>query len=187
MCDPRWFYRTDAEWVALVERLKLTPCPHCHVVGALNRHGSLSGFDDTSPQRQTLRARRLFCSNRHQRPGCGRTISVWVANRIRRSGLTTGTLWAFLEQAVVGSLAQAIRRSPPRRSGRSWQRAWARFRLAQSRIRTALLSRSPPPTGPPGPGRRPDLAQVLAHLQATLPDHDDPLAAFQRATRSFIL
>jgi hypothetical protein len=64
--DPRWFCRDDAEWTALVERLKLTPCPHCRAVGTLIRHGVLTGFDDSSPRR-TVRARRIFCSNRHRR------------------------------------------------------------------------------------------------------------------------
>ena len=187
MSHHRWFYRDESDWIALVERLKLTPCPHCQTVGTLNRHGSLRGFDDSSPQRKTLRARRVFCSNRHRRPGCGRTASVWIATKIRRSSLTTGTLGAFLRPAVVGSLADAIRDAAARRSPRSWYRIWARFHRAQSRIRTALLSRGPPPTGPPAPARRPDLAHVLAHLHATFPHAECPFAAFQQATRSFIL
>src|SRR5438270_11372356 len=51
----RWFYRSADEWNAIVERLKQTPCPHCKVVGTLIRHGFLYGFDDSSPQRKTLR------------------------------------------------------------------------------------------------------------------------------------
>ena len=74
--DERWFCRDEAEWAAIVERLKLTPCPHCRTVGTLIRHGVLTGFDDSS-SRRTVRARRIFCSNRHRRCGCGRTVSVW--------------------------------------------------------------------------------------------------------------
>ncbi len=37
--EERWFYRSDQEWTAIAERLKLTPCPHCKVVGTLIRHG----------------------------------------------------------------------------------------------------------------------------------------------------
>ena len=93
----------------MTERLKLTPCPHCQVVGSLIRHGFLYGFDDTSPRRKTVRARRLFCSNRQARPGCGRTVSVWCADKIRRLSLTTACLWRFLQLAVAGSLRAAIR------------------------------------------------------------------------------
>ena len=77
MGEQRWFYRSDEEWHAVAERLKLTPCPHCKVVGTLIRHGFLYGFDDSSPRQKTVRARRIFCSNRNARPGCGRTFSVW--------------------------------------------------------------------------------------------------------------
>ena len=187
MGEPRWFYRDEREWVALVERLKLTPCPHCNTVGTLNRHGSLTGFDDSRPRRKTVRARRLFCSNRGRRPGCGRTTSVWIADKIRRLSVTTRTLGTFLRRAVADGLAAAIRAAPGPRSDRSWQRLWRRFDRAQSRLRTALLARGPPPDGAPAPARRPDLAHVLAHLHATFPDADCPLAAFQQATRSFVL
>jgi hypothetical protein len=40
--DQRWFCRGEAEWAAIVERLKLTACPHCRTVGTLIRHGVLS-------------------------------------------------------------------------------------------------------------------------------------------------
>ena len=53
MTDERWFYRTDDEWNAIVERLKLTPCPHCRAVGTLVRHGYLRGYDGDSLQRKS--------------------------------------------------------------------------------------------------------------------------------------
>jgi hypothetical protein len=140
----RWFCRDDAEWAALVERLKLTPCPHCRAVGTLIRHGVLTGFDDGTPRR-TVRARRIYCSNRHRRRGCGRTISVWSADKIRRLSLTTRTVWAFLKRAVAGTIAAAIHATNCVRSERTLRRVWTRFRRAQTAIRTALLNRGPPP------------------------------------------
>lgn len=187
MDPPRWFYHHEHEWAAIVERLKLTPCPHCKVVGTLIRHGSLTAFDDSSPRLKTLRARRIFCSNRHRRPGCGRTVSVWFVEKIRRLSVTTRTLWTFLQLAVSDGLAAAIRAVRCRRSDRTWQRIWRRFDRGQSRIRTALLARGPPPEVPPESSRRPDAAQVLAHLHAIFPHTDCPLAAFQQATRSFFV
>jgi hypothetical protein len=181
------FYRREEDWIAIVERLKQTACPHCHTVGMLIRHGALAGFDDTNPPRLTIRARRIYCSNRHRRRGCGRTESVRRADTIRRLGLTTRTLWAFLQRAVVGSLASAIRATDCPRSDRTLQRIWSRFDRGQSAIRTALLSRAPPPALPAEPFRRPAAAHVLAHLRATFPHDDCPIAAFQQATRaSFI-
>ena len=186
----RWFYRNAAEWLALAERLKQTACPHCRVVGTLIRHGFLYGFDDSSPRQQTVRARRIFCSNRQARPGCGRTFSVWLADKIRRLSLTTGALWRFLQRAAGAGILAAIRAAASPLSDRTWQRIWKRFNLGQSKIRTALSARCPPPElpprSPPEPPQRP-AAQVLAHLQAAFPDARCPIAAFQHALRTFFV
>ena len=184
MGDQPWFYRREEDWVAIVERLKQTACPHCNTVGMLIRHGTLSGFDDRTPQRRAIRARRVFCSNRYRRRGCGRTFSVRLAHTIRRLSLSTRTLWTFLRRAVVGTIAAAVRDANCPRSERTLQRIWKRFDRGQSAIRTALLSRGPPPELPADSARRPAAAQVLAHLRATFPHDDCPIAAFQRAMRS---
>jgi hypothetical protein len=183
MGDERWFCRGAEEWNALAERLKQMPCPHCKLIGTLIRHGYLYGFDDRSPKRQTVRARRLFCSNRQARPGCGRTFSVWYADKIRRLSLTTGCLWRFLQHAAAGSLRAATRAADGHLSDRTWQRIWKRFHHGQSKIRTALSARCPPPeltaTAP--------TTHVLAHLRAAFPDADCPIAAFQHALRTFFV
>jgi hypothetical protein len=181
------FTTHDHEWTAFVERLKLVACPHCRRVGMLVRHGYLRGYDDTSPRRKTVRARRVFCSNRHRRTGCGRTFSVWMASKIRRLSLTSWSLLVFLQRAAAGSLAAAIRETNASRSDRTLRRIWKRFDRGQSRLRTALHGRAPPPESLSPPARRPDAAQVLAHLHAAFPDVDCPIAAFQQATGTFFL
>jgi hypothetical protein len=184
--EARWFYRNDEEWIAIAERLKQTPCPHCKVVGTLIRHGFLRGFDDSSPPRTIVRARRVFCSNRNARPGCGRTFSVWIADKIRRLSLTAGGLWQFLKRAAAGSILGAIRTAACHLSDRTWQRIWKRFEQGQSKIRTLLSGLCPPPRLPPEPAHRP-AAQVLAHLQAAFPDEHCPIAAFQHSLRTFFV
>ncbi|MFO0814272.1 MAG: hypothetical protein U0796_13680 [Gemmatales bacterium] len=175
-----WFYRTEAEWTQWVERLKLMPCPHCQVAGTLNRHGILMGYDES--QRQVLRARRVYCSNRHSQRGCGRTFSVWLADKIRRLSLSTHVVWRFVREVIAGSLAAATRAMAYERSDRTWQRLWKRFQRAQSTLRSALIKRCPSPTLS---ANRPE-AQVIAHLQATFPV-DCPLAAFQHTIHLFCL
>lgn len=182
----RWFYRDDEEWNTIAERLKQIACPHCKVFGTLIQHGFLYGFDDRNPPRKTRRARRVFCSNRHRRPGCGRTFSVWLADKIRRLNLTTGSLWRFLRHAAAGPIAAAIH-ALEGRSDRTWQRLWKRFERGQSKIRTALLGRCPPPELPPRSPPQTPAAQVLAHLHAAFPDAPCPIAAFQHSLRTFFL
>jgi hypothetical protein len=180
--EERWFYRDAAEWSAIAERLKQTACPHCKVVGTLIRHGFLRGFDDSDPQRKTLRARRIFCSNRNARRGCGRTFSIWLADKIRRLSLTTGALWRLLQRAASDGILAALRGSDCQRSDRTWLRIWKRFDRGQSKIRTALSACCPPPEVP---GAHRPVAQVLAHLQAAFPNALCPIAAFQHALRTF--
>lgn len=187
MGEERWFYRSDEEWIAIAERLKQTPCPHCKVVGTLIRHGFLRGFDESNPPRRTVRARRIFCSNRQAQRGCGRTFSVWIADKIRRLSLTTASLWRFLQHAAAGPILAAVRHAAGPLSDRTWQRIWTRFDQAQTKIRTALAGRCPPPQLPLAePTHRP-AAQVLAHLQAAFPDAHCPIAAFQHSLRTFFL
>jgi hypothetical protein len=182
----QWFYRSEEQWNAIAERLKQTPCPHCNAHGTLIRHGFLYGFDETSPQRKILRARRIFCSNRNARPGCGRTFSVWLAHKIRRLSLTAHALWNFLQRAVAGSIAAAVRTANCHLSDRTWRRIWKRFDLGQSRIRTALSAHCPPPDPPPE-SSRPAAAQVLAHLQTAFPNHNCPIAVFQHEMRTLFV
>jgi hypothetical protein len=150
----------------------------------LIRHGYLYGFDDASPRQKTVRARRICCSNRHARRGCGRTFSVWLADKIRHLSLTTGTLWKFLQRVVAGTRAAAIRATKCHLSDRTWQRIWKRFDRNQSHLRTALLGRCRPPDLPASP--RP-AAHVLAHLQAAFPHADCPIAVFQTTMRTFFI
>jgi hypothetical protein len=182
------FYRDEKEWTSIVERLKQMPCPHCKTVGTLNQHGSLYGYDETSSRPTVLRAHRIFCSNRNARPGCGRTFSIWLADKIRRVKLTTRGLWQFLQNAVSDGIAAAIQAASDacRLSGQVLQRIWKRFDRGQSHIRTALLPKHPPPELP-SESRRSTQAQVLAHLQAAFPNADCPIAAFQQTTRIFFL
>ena len=184
MGEQRCFYRNAEEWNAFAQRLKLTPCPHCQLVGALIRHGFLYGFDDSNPHRKTLRARRIFCSNRNARRGCGRTFSVWAADKIRRLGLTTSALWRFLQRTVAHGICAASRASDCQLSLRTLLRIWKRFNLGQSMIRTALCGSCPPPELPAA--HRP-AAHVLAHLQAAFPDALCPIAAFQHTFRTFFV
>ena len=184
MSEERWFYRSDAEWTAIVERLKQTRCPHCKAVGTLIRHGFLRGYDESSSRAKTVRARRIICSNRNARRGCGRTFSVWLADKIRRLGLTTGALWRFLKHAAAGPVAAAIRTAGGHLSDRTWQRIWKRFDQGQSKIRTALSACCSPPQLPAS--QRP-AEHVLAHLLAAFPNAPCPIAAFQHALRTFFV
>ena len=160
----------------MLAALKTTACPHCKRVGNLIRHGFLRGYDEAHEHQPTIRARRVFCSNRKRASGCGRTFSVWEANRIRRLFLTADALWAFLKGAVAsGNKLQAFRDLQSGLSDSSPYRIWKRFLRAQSAIRTAPGRWRPPPRIT---SSRPE-ELTLAHLVAACGNHPSPIAAFQ--------
>ena len=186
MSERRWFSGDEEGFLAISEKLKVTACPHCKLTGLLVLHGFLRGYDESSPREKTIRARRIFCSNRNNRRGCGRTFSVWLADKIRRLSLSTGGLWTFLQSVVAEGISAAIRRVDCHLSDRQMQRIWKRFDLGQSQIRSALWPLCQPPELPARSPRSP-AAEVLAHLQAAFPKADCPIAAFQHALRRFFV
>lgn len=162
---------------------KQTECPHCHRAGMLVGHGLLSGYAERGGDRE-VRGRRLLCSARFRRSGCGRTISVLLATVVAGFTVRTPTISAFLESVVAGlsrkaawERAQAPASGAPGLSLRSGYRLWDRLVAAQSRIRTALCRRAPPPATTDA---RP-IAQMLAHLRATFTAAGCFLAPFQLA------
>ena len=167
----------------LLAGAKQISCPRCHRAGMLVGHGLLSGYAERGGDRE-VRGRRLLCSARFRRSGCGRTFSVLIATVVAGFTVRTPTISAFLE-SVVGGLsrkaawerAQAPAGGAPGLSLRSGYRLWDRLLAAQSRIRTALSGLMPPPATTDA---RP-IAQMLAHLRHALGGAGCVLAAFQLA------
>ena len=176
---------SEEEVESVLAMLKTMACPHCKGIGTLVRHGFLYGYDEKHQLEKTVRARRIFCSNRKRATGCGRTFSVWVANKIKRLFLTADNLWAFLKQAVLsGNKLQAFRGLPIGLTDSAPYRIWKRFHQAQSTIRTALRSLCQPPEI-----TSEQLAELtLTHLETAFDQHSlNPVAAFQVTFQTFFV
>lgn len=184
MCSRICSSRQEVE--ALHGKLKMTPCPHCKQVGSLIRHGFLRGYDQEHQRHKTVRATRVFCSNRNRSTGCGRTFSVWMADKIRRLFLGADSLWAFLTQAAASNnKLAAFRKLDSCLSDSAPYRIWKRFSQAQTTIRTALAGLCPPPkTASDNPAQL-----TLAHLQQAFQKQHglSPIAAFQATLQSFFI
>ncbi len=138
--------RSQVDRERFLLNLKLTPCPHCKKVGALNRHGFLKAFQDQDTRGKSVRAHRVFCSNRGRNQGCGRTFSVWLADKIKRLFLSATQLWQFLRSAAAtGNKRNAFKRLGSDMSDSAPYRIWKRFHNAQAAIRTALCAICTPP------------------------------------------
>lgn len=169
--------------------LKGTPCPHCKHTGALNRHGFLKGYDEQNFKQKTIRALRVFCSNRGNARGCGRTFSVWIAEKVKRLFLDAQSLWQFLEQAVEsGNKFQAFKKLGSSLSDSAPYRIWRRFAHAQSAIRTKLATLCPPPQQSTDNECTVPAQATIAHLKAACQDRAlNPIAAYQAHTQSFFI
>jgi hypothetical protein len=172
----------------LLAKLKITPCPHCKITGALIKHGFLRGYDEQHQLGKTVRAARVFCSNRRatgRADGCGRTFSVWVADKIKHLFLSADSLWQFLSAAVSsGNKLQAFRNLNCGLSDSAAYHIWRRFLNAQAAIRTALARLCEPPKMESDcPAKL-----TLAHLQKAFKEHLlSPIAAFGAALQSFFM
>jgi hypothetical protein len=181
------FVSDETELDARRLRLKLVSCPHCRKVGMLIGHGLRRGYSERSSV-MVVRGRRVFCSNRARRTGCGRTFSVKLATVLCGFLVRTLTLWHFAS-AVVGGLT---RRAAWLREGAlslsSGYRLWRRLCTAQSALRVRLCSELPaPPCAAPEP-----FAQLLAHLAVVIgagaeTDVSDPFSGFQLRTQRRLL
>lgn len=166
-------------------KLRITACPHCHKAGNLIRHGFLRGYSEECPPKKTIRAARVFCSNRKRATGCGRTFSLWMASQIRRLTLSAQSLWTFLSDALsIGNKRQAFARLSSSLSDSAPYRIWKRFQKAQSAIRTALTRFCEPPRSA---AECPEQI-TLAHLQNAFQGHTlCPAAAFAATLQTFVV
>lgn len=153
---------------------KQRACPHCGRLGTLNGHGVLRSYGECG-EPGVVRGRRLFCSNRGRRPGCGRTVSVLLARVIAGFVVTTRILARFVEAVLTGrSRHKAWSTAAGTLSLSSGYRLWRRLNRAQPGWRAALRGHSPPPDVPAAE----PLAQVWAHLGEVAPS-PEPFAGYQ--------
>lgn len=180
------YYRSESALLRLHQGLKQARCPACKAIGTLNLHGWLYGYAEHDECGLSRRGRRIYCNNRkRRRNGCGRTFSVWSADRLKRLRLGAAALWAFLTLVLqLGNKAAALRAVTTGLSVSCAYRLWTRFLNGQSHLRTALARLCAAPQV--SRSRRP-FEQTLAHLQAAFPHDPCPVAAFQQRFQSAFL
>ena len=157
------FVRDPEQLSEALFAVKAEACPHCRQTGWLIGHGWLRGYAERDGGLR-VRGRRLFCSNRFRRRGCGRTVAVLLADVLPRLVVGALCLFRFVSRVVEGATRLAAWRSALRgvTSSRHAYRLWHHVVAAHGRIASALVQRCPPPTFD---GTHP-IGQCLAHLDA---------------------
>jgi len=184
-----WIFASTQQRDDQLARLKGYRCPHCKHAGALNRHGFLKGYDEDHFKQKTIRALRIFCSNRAGALGCGKTFSVWIANKVKRLFLDTHSLWRFLQQAAQnGNRSEAFAQLDCSLSHSATYRIWKRYLKALSAIRTALLAICQPPKKQSRRDSQTAAQATIVHLREAFKDSQlNPIAAYQVAMQKFFI
>lgn len=171
------FYQTETEFEELRAMLKLISCPHCKKIGYLILHGYLYGYQDTCDSSKTKRGRRIFCSNRKNRKGCGGTFSILKASILKRFRVSTRSLWCFLDNILNGmNTIRAFQASGSTLGEAGVYRLYSRFKHEQSRIRAILSGIKDPPL--PGHSANPAFL-TLMHLKTVFKGCPCPISEFQ--------
>ena len=171
------YFKNESELTSsFLIRIKIIRCPHCSMIGCLILHGFLYGYNQTGRQDQ-IRGRRIYCSNRNNRSGCGKTISLFKATIIKGYSFLSITIWQFLKNLQRGlSPYRAFSSLDVSITPTTIYRIFQRFKERQSFFRTLLHTFMPPP---PAPDTTCALLQTIKHFILAFDDQECPLAAFQ--------
>ena len=173
----RFYYFSEDEFSKYHSFLKMQTCPHCKQPGFLILHGYLYGYSDTSNSERVKRAHRIFCSNRNNRNGCGKTFSIFNAHFIKHFIFTARILWLFLKNIKTGmNPFKAAENLDIEWSDTTIYRLYHRFKNNQPAIRSLLLRIKDPPDKQK---TKDPLIQTILHLESVFAGVYNPIAQFQ--------
>ena len=157
--------------------LKQFCCPGCGAAETLNWHSTLYGNDPAVADGQVVRGQRVYCSDRGQRGGCGRTFSIWVAERLPRHTFTAPSLWQLLGGLLEGNSVKAAfeEASSLPFALETCYHVLQRLREGLSRIRSLLSGEQKSPSS----AQIDPLLQTVEHLRLLFPKSTCPLVDFQ--------
>jgi len=142
----------------------------------LNRHSFLYGNDPAKTNGQLARGQRVFCSDRGQRGGCGRTFSIFLAEVLPRQTVTATLLGQLLAGLLLkGSIKAAAESLRPSFLLETIYHLLQRLRLRLDVIRCSLCSRQ----NAPASSQADPLGQTIEHLQAVFAGMVCPVTEFQ--------
>ena len=173
----RRFVRTLHELEPYLRSLKQLCCPGCGVAETLNCHSKLFGNDpDSGSGGRAQRGQRVWCSNRGQRGGCGRSFCIFLTEVLPRHTVSSAALWALLGRWLGGGSIKAAAEALALPFGlETLYHLLQRMRLRLSALRSALSGQAPPPAS-----SHPDpLLQTVEHLRGVFAGSKCPVAEFQ--------
>lgn len=156
---------------------KLQRCPHCKQSGTLIGHGFLRGYAEHGSE-LALRGRRLLCSNRLLRSGCGRTVVILLDWILPRFSVRAPRLFEFAKAVIGGASRRAawLATATGGMALATGYRLWQQLQASQSYLRTLLSALSSPPKSLDA---LEPWAQLLEHFAAEFGEFSCPFSAMQ--------
>ena len=158
--------------------LKQLRCPECGAAETLNCHSKLYGNDPSASdgKAQGQRGQRVWCCNRGQRGGCGRSFSIFLADVLPRHTVTGPGLWRLLVRLLAGgSIKAAVEALAPPFALETLYHLLHRLRGRLAAVRSALCQRRQAPAS----SQIDPLLQTVEHLRRLFAKSDCPCADYQ--------
>ncbi len=169
------YVRDSSDLNAFHQTLKRKACPSCFQTGFLIFNGGLFGYDWRCKSSRQLRGKRVFCSDRWRRRGCGGSFRVLFSCLLAGRIIPAVLVVAFISKVLEGMTRRSAWLSLSHGfSLESGYRLWGDWLAAQSHVRSWLARMgSPPERGFDGS------SQTWAHLKQVFLNRSCPIAAFQ--------
>jgi hypothetical protein len=133
---------------------------------------------------QSLRGQRVFCSNRGQRGGCGRTFSVFLAPVLPRHSVTALWLWPLLKRLLAGgSIKASVESLKLPFKLETLYHLLQRLRARLPDLRGRLCRQQPAPES----SQSDPLLQTVEHLQSVFAQMACALSGFQLRFQEAVL
>jgi transposase-like protein len=124
-------------------QLECEQCPHCQQTQQLVSHGFIRKKRNCADPQAV--GKRVFCSNRHQRTGCGRTTQLYLDSTLRYMHHAGSAVAAFVLLLLAGmsiglAYMQATGKDTPRHAYRWLHRLDAQISSYRSLFHQPLLA-----------------------------------------------
>ena len=142
----------------------------------MNRHSKLYGNDPSAVATKRQRGQRVFCSNRGQRGGCGRTFFMALADVLPRHTVTASFLWQWLSAMLSGgSVKAAVEKLRLPFALETLYRVQRELRHGLDQVRARLCQKQSPSAS----AHTDPLLQTVEHLRQVFSGSGCPPAEFQ--------
>lgn len=135
------FFKNLTEIKKYISQIRQYSCPHCHKSAYLVAHSFV--YKKTYSSKRMTVGQRVFCSNRNNSNGCGRTFQLYINDYLPLMHYSSSLVSQFFYQLASGqSIENSYFQTTNCLSPRNAYRWINRFKGRLHRLKTYLLSQN---------------------------------------------